>query len=124
MSNKRLQETYQEIQEMKKKRKGIKSMWKDELEHHARYQEIMEEMGELKEEKKKIEHELREANAADIREVDELTVEIKSSEELLSDLAFNMYLKDQTVEVTDEYKNRYVPQFVVKFKKDGTIAED
>ena len=109
---------------MKKKRKGIKSMWKDELEHHSRFQEIIEAMTELKDEKKKIEHELREANASDISEVENLTLEIKASEELLSDLAFNMYMKDQSVEVTDEYNNRYVPQFVVKFKKDGTIAED
>jgi len=99
-------------------------MWKDELEHHARYQEIMEEMIELKDQKKKIEQELREANAADISEVEDLNLEIKASEELMSDLAFNMYMKDENVEVVDEYKNRYVPQFVVKFKKDGTIVED
>ena len=109
---------------MKKKRKGIKSMWKDELEHHSNYQKIIEEMTELKDQKKKIEQELREANAADISEVEDLTLEIKASEELLSDLAFNMYMKEENVEVTDEYNNRYVPQFVVKFKKDGTIVEE
>ena len=119
----RLNKTYQDIKQMKKERKTIKDSWRDALQHDTRYQEVVEEMKSLREEKKRIEAEVIESSPRDAQKADELSFEIKSSEELVSDLALNLYMKDETVEIVDEYNNRYVPQFVVRFKKDGMAEE-
>ncbi len=115
----RLQEVYAEIQLLKKQRKEIKDGFKNELEHHERYQELLEEMKKFKDEKKSIETQVRESAPGESQKLQDVEVELKADEELLSDLAFNLLMKDETVEVTDQYKNRYVPKFVVKFTKEG-----
>ena len=119
----RLQKTHKEIREMKKERKDIKASWKDELQNDARYQELLEELQTLKDEKKQIEKRVHEQAPGELSKVEDLTHEIKSNEELMSDLAFNMLMKEEQVELSDEYNNRYVPQFLVRFKKDGTVEE-
>lgn len=125
MSNlSRLQEIHKEIRAMKKERKEIQSAWKDELAHHDRYQEVLEEAGKLKEEKREIETSIRSQSPHEAQRVEELAQEIKSQEELLSDLAVNLLMADETVELSDEDNNRYVPQFVVRFKKDGIVKAD
>ena len=120
----RLQEVYAEIQVLKKQRKEIKDGFRDELTHHERHGDLVEEMKKLKEEKKLIENQAREASPGDSQKLQDIDVELKANEELLSDLAFNLLMKDQTVEVTDQYRNRYVPKFVVKFTKEGEIEEN
>lgn len=115
----RLVETHRELQTMKKERKELKQAFKDELSHNERYQEIKEQLDELKLEKKAIENEVYAAAPGDVQRVEDLTTEIKSSEELLSDLAFNMIMDNQVVEIEDEETQvRYVPQFKVTFKKE------
>lgn len=120
----RLQEVYAEIQVLKKQRKDIKESFKDELTHHERYGDVIEEMKKFKEEKKMIENQVREASPSDSQKLQDIDVELKANEELLSDLAFNLLMKDQTVEVTDAYRNRYIPKFTVKFTKEGEVEEN
>ena len=92
-------------------------MCKDELSHHDRHREIVEEMKELRMEKKSIEQDLR-MNALGVEaELDELKTEILSDSELLADIALNMYTSGENVEIVDEYENRYVPLFKVSFKR-------
>jgi hypothetical protein len=119
----RLQEVYNELRELKEERKKLKESIKDELKHHERHEQVLDEMNTLKAEKKMIETQVREAAPKDAQRLDEIAVEIKSNEELLSDLAFNLLMKNETVELTDKEANRYVPQFVVKFKKEGYSDE-
>jgi len=119
MSDKaRLQELYAEIQALKKQRKEIKDMIKNELDHHERYQDLGEELKKFKEEKKSIETQVREASPSDSQKLQDIDVELKANEELLSDLAFNLLMADETVEIIDERKNRWVPKFTVKFTKE------
>lgn len=120
----KIQELHDEIRAMKKERKEINQILKDELSHVERYGALIEEMQTLKEEKKSIENEIRERTPNDALRLDELKIDIKSSEELMSDLAFNLLMKDETVEISDEYDNRYEPQFLVKFKKAGYTEEE
>lgn len=114
----RLQELYVEIQLLKKQRKDLKDTFKDELSHHARHGELIEEMKTLKAEKGSIETDVRSKSPADAQKLQDIETELKANEELLSDLAFNLLMKDESVEVTDQYENRYVPKFQVKFTKD------
>lgn len=92
-------------------------MVKDELAQNERYQEILEEMENLRTEKKTIEITVKESSPNEAARIDELAVEIKSNEELLSDLAFNLLMANETVEIEHE-ENRYTPKFTVRFKKD------
>ena len=124
MSDKnRLQEVYNELRELREERKKIKDAIKDELKHHERHTQVLDELATLKAEKKAIETHVAEQSPKDAQRLDEIAIEIKSNEELLSDLAFNLMMKDESVELTDQYSNRYVPQFVVRFRKDGYSDE-
>ncbi len=125
MSDKaRLQEVYAEIRKLKKQRKEIKDLFKNELEHHERYGKLKEEMDTLKAERKSIEVQVRESSPSDSLKLQDIEVELKANEELLSDLAFNLLMKDENIELEDEFKNRLLPQFLVKFKKQDAGAEE
>lgn len=115
----RLQELLNEIRAKKRRVKEIKDSLKDELAQVERYASVKEELDTLKAEKKGIEAAAREKAPKESAELEDLVTEIKADEELLSDLAMNMIMKNETVELVDEDKNKYVPQLVVKFKKDG-----
>ena len=111
-----LQEVHTRLKEKKAKRRDMNKMQQDELSVHARYQELCEEMMKLREEKKSIENELR--NAADAQELEALKIDIKTDHELLADIALNLYIANEPVEIVDEYNARWVPVFTVRFTKD------
>jgi len=48
---------------------------------------------------------------------DELKIDIDTDTELLADIALNMYVKEELVEIIDEYENAWYPHFKVNFKK-------
>jgi seryl-tRNA synthetase len=120
MSDKtRLQEVYNELRDLKDERKKIKDGIKDALKHDERYGQVIEEMSKLRAEKKSIEVRVKEETPQDASRLDDLAVEVQSNEELLSDLAFNLLMKNETVEITDKNDVKYVPQFSVRFKKEA-----
>lgn len=112
----KLEEIYHRLEANKKKRREINKMLKDELSQHARYQELLEEMRTLRDEKKSIEQDVK-ASASDFRELEDIKIEIDTDQEMLSDLALNMYVKNETVEIVDEYEQTWYPTFKVSFKK-------
>ncbi|PJE77251.1 hypothetical protein COV05_00155 [Candidatus Uhrbacteria bacterium CG10_big_fil_rev_8_21_14_0_10_48_16] len=112
----KLEEIYHRLEANKKRRKEINKMLKDELTHSSRYQEIVEEMQTLREEKKGIEQNVRAGNS-DASDLDEIKIEIQTDQELLADMALNMYVKNETVEIKDEYDQTWYPVFKVNFKK-------
>jgi len=112
----KLEEVYARITVSKNKRKELNKMLKDELSVNARHQEIQEEMAVLRDEKKGIENEIR-SMSNDLSELDDLKIEIMTDMELLSDIALNMYMNKETVEIKDDFDNTWYPQFMVKFKK-------
>jgi len=111
-----LDEVYKRIEANKKKRRELNKMLKDELSNNARYQEIQEEAKTLREERKGIENELL-SSSGNLSEIDEIKIEINTDQELLSDIALNMYANKESVEIVDEYDNKWYPQFKVAFKK-------
>src|SRR3989338_5640503 len=115
----RLQEIHTEIETLKRRRKELNDRFKDELAQTPRHLELKEEMDTLKAERKSIENGIRERSGGEAAELDQIKMEIKSSEELMSDLAFNLIMKEESVELVDANLNRYVPVMLVKFKKDG-----
>ena len=113
-----LDEVYKRLCESKAERRELNRMFRDELANHARYQELLEELLKLKEEKKSIENDIHANSTGDRDRVDGLKLEITSDVELLSDIALNMYVRSETVEITDEDNVKWVPVFRVSFKKD------
>lgn len=114
---KKLEEVYKRLQESKKRRRDISKMYKDELSQSTRYQEIVEEMAKLREEKKSIENEIK-SSSKDYKELDDIKIDIQTDQELLSDIALTMYVDKEQVEIIDEYENKWYPMFKVTFKKE------
>jgi uncharacterized coiled-coil DUF342 family protein len=113
-----LKEVYSNLQAKKKERRELMKSFQDQLKHDGKYQEIVDEIKTLREQKKSIENTARAAAFADARQLDDLADEIKGSTELLTDVVVAKFLNRETVELTDEEENRLVPVFSVKFRKE------
>lgn len=112
-----LEEVYARLNENKRRAREIKNMQRDELTHSERHKEIKEEIKTLREEAKSIEHEVGGGMQKEMEELDELKSEIQADAELLADIALNMYVTHQTVEIVDENDVKWAPQFKVNFKR-------
>jgi len=111
------QQLYNEIQAKKATRKTIKDSLKDHYDHDPSYQKIKEEMQTIKDRKHAYDLNVREAYAKDYDELGRLNEEIRADEELLSDIAFQALLKNEKVEIKDEWGKDYLPVIKVVFKK-------
>ncbi|MEI8103416.1 MAG: hypothetical protein WCG84_00735 [Candidatus Moraniibacteriota bacterium] len=114
-----IQDIFLHLQEMKRSQRSIRKEYQDVLGQEAEYQKIVEEMKALRERKGQIETKAREAMGKRYAELEDLKDEIVSNQEMLSDVAMTTLMNGQTVEVTDEFENKYEPEFSVKFKKAG-----
>ena len=112
-----LQEVYNRINETKKKIKDIRGAYKDALAGTGSYQEIKEKIQALQMKKKQIEAGVKEGFSSELDKLDELNLDLKSDNMLLTDAAMSRLMKGETVELVDEYDNRYEPEFSVRFKK-------
>ncbi len=113
-----LEEVYGRLVLKKKQKRDLASAYQDELKNHARYQELLAQIKALRDEKKSIEAELLES-AGTAQDIDLLKIDIKSDLELLADIALNLYVSNQNVEIIDEWNNRWSPLFSVRFIKGG-----
>jgi hypothetical protein len=113
-----LDEVYSRLVKNKKRRSELNKMFKDEMSQDQRYGEVVEEMTRLREEKKGIENEIKAGAVNESNELDELKLDIATDQELLADIALNMYVKSETVEIIDEFDQKWTPQFKVSFKKE------
>lgn len=112
-----LNEVFNRLRETRKKKKSIQDVYRDALDQSKTYQEVVEQLQELKAKKLQLETTIKSDFEKEFAEMDRLKEHIESDQELLSDLALNQFVKGQTVEITDEHDTKYVPQFRVTFKK-------
>jgi hypothetical protein len=117
-----LEEVYSRLVLKKKQKRDLAAAYQDELKNHARYQELLAQIKALRDEKKSIECELLE-QAGTGQDIDLLKIDIKSDLELLADIALNLYVSNQNVEIIDEWNNRWSPLFSVRFVKGGYAEE-
>lgn len=118
-----LNEIHRRLEELKRRRRELNRIFKDELSQNEEYQEIVEKMKAMRERKKSIENQTKAACFAEADELDRIKEQIAGEKEMLTDVALNMYVEGQTVEIVDE-DTRYVPEFTVKFKKDKLAYQD
>lgn len=105
------------MRETKKKQKDIRSAYKDALVTSQEYQEITDKLKTLRERKKQLEATIKADFSGEFTKLDDMQVDLESDAALLSDIAMSQLMKGETVEVEDEYSNKYEPIFSVKFKK-------
>lgn len=111
-----LHEIYARLKQKKAERKDLKTSFQDELKNNQRHQQICEELQKLKLEKKAIENEIL-SREIDKAKLEELSLDIKTDSELLTDVTLNKFLANEPVEIVDEINIRWVPAFKVSFKK-------
>ena len=113
------------MREMKKEQKDLKEMYKDALAQADEYEEIVEQMKQLREKKKQIETRIQAEMGKAWEKLDDIKFEMETNKEMMTDIAMTTLMKGGRVEVKDEYENPYEPVFKVNFKKaeDGQTAE-
>ena len=119
-----MQTVFNEIREMKKEMKGIREMYKDALSQTDDYADIVEKAKELRDKKKQIETKVQNAMGKSYEKFEDLKSEVAANEELLNDIAMTTLMDGKTVEVVDEYSNKYEPTYVVRFKKTNEIKTE
>lgn len=119
-----MQRVFDEIRESKKEMKKIRVQYKDALEQTDKYQETAEKIKELREEKKKIEMRVQGELGKTYQKLEDLKVEVAGKEEMLNDIAMTTLMDGKTVEVVDEYRNRYEPVYIVRFRKTNEIKKE
>ena len=112
-----IQGVFDRIREIKKEQKELKEMYKDALVQADKYEEITEQIKELREQKKQIEARIQAEMGKAYEKLEDLKHEMESEKEMMNDIAISTLMKGETVVVTDEYQNSYDPQYSVKFKK-------
>lgn len=112
-----LQEVFNRIRETTKKQKDIRCSFKDALSASQEYKEISDKMKTLRERKKQLEMTIKADFSGEFTKLDDMQVDLESDKVLLSDISMSKLMKGETVEVEDEYSNKYEPLFTVKFKK-------
>jgi hypothetical protein len=112
-----IQEVFIRIQENKKKLKDLKSTYKDALDTAPGYKEVVDQLKVLREKKKHIENQVKENFSAEFTKIDDITIDIQSDQEMMSDIALTTVMKGETVSVKDQYEQEFEPTFAVKFKK-------
>ncbi|HAV11456.1 MAG TPA: hypothetical protein DCX32_02840 [Candidatus Moranbacteria bacterium] len=121
-----IQEIFIKMREMKKEQKDLKEMYKDALAQADEYEEIVEQMKQLREKKKQIETRIQAEMGKAWEKLDDIKFEMETQKEMMTDIAMTTLMKGERVEVKDEYENPYEPVFKVNFKKaeDGQTSEE
>ena len=112
-----IQDVFARLQKLRGEQRNIRKQFKEALKSSFEHEEISEKIKTLREKKKQIELSVRQNMESDIRRLEDLTIDIESDQELISDIALTKLMKGETVKVTDEHNAEFEPIFVVKFKK-------
>lgn len=114
---KKIKEIYNRIQENKLKLKELKNSVKDVLSNDFSYSKMKAELEEKRKELKILEKQLIASNMVNYDQIENYKIDIKTDEELLKDIALNLLMKNEQVELVDKYDNKYIPELKVSFKR-------
>lgn len=113
-----LQDIFDRIQVTKKKIKDIKLAYRDALSTSEEYKNLDIKIKDLRVRKKQIEQSIKQDFSGEFQKLDDYKIDLESDKAMLSDAAMSKLMKGETVEVTDEWDNKYEPNWNVKFKKE------
>lgn len=112
-----IHEVFNRIKEKKQEKKKLHTSFKDALQNSKAYQDVLDEFERIKAKKLQAETAIKAEFEQELRKLDEIKSHLASDVQLLSDMALTSLMKGETVEVTDEYDQKYEPIFSVRFKK-------
>lgn len=113
-----LQEVFDRVKGKKLEVKKLTSVYKDALATSKPYQDLLDQMKDLKAKKQAMEAEIQAHFESELQEIARLKCDIEADEQLMSDLALTTLMRGETVEVKDgDTGNLYEPLFNVRFKK-------
>ena len=112
-----LQEVFTGLQEKKQEKKKLQSVYKDALSNNQPYSDLVDKLKEMREKKKTMEYQIQAELGADYDRLEDLKLEIKAEQEMLSDIALTQYMQGEEVTITDEHDQEYEPVLKVSFKK-------
>jgi len=119
-----IQEVFNQIQEVKKQQKTIKTAFRDALNNSGEYKKLVDDLKVMKESKKVLEQSIKEEFKAELDKLDDLKIDLETQNMMLNDIALTKIMNGESIEVVDMYNNAYEPIFSVKFKKTNVIKEE
>lgn len=119
-----LQEVFNKIQEAKGEMRKIRKDYKDDLAQTENYADTVEKLTELREKKKQIETWVQGQMGRAWERYEELKNDVTANEQMLSDIAMTTLMDGKTVEVVDEFSNKYEPIYVVRLRKTNEIVKE
>lgn len=114
---KSVQEVFTQLKEISQEQKEIRKEYRDALTQADKYEETLEKLDGLKQEKKQIEERIQGTMGSRWEKLEELKSKAKELKQMQSDVAMTTLMDGKTVEVQDEFNNVYEPVFSVSFKK-------
>lgn len=112
-----LKDVLQRIRSIKQEKRKIASVFRDVLAQSKPYQQVLDEMRELRAKKLRLETEMRQEFLKEMEKAEKLSQDLKTDTQLLSDMALTKFMKGESIEVVDENDTKYEPVFKVTFKK-------
>lgn len=112
-----IQAIFDRIKQSKAEQKLIRDAYKSELANHGSYGDLKDKYEEARAHKKEIETAIKTAMTTDFVKLEALKNSIAADEEMISDIAYNKLMKGETVEILDEFGNKYDPIIIVRFEK-------
>lgn len=113
----KLSVVFNRIQERKKEQRALRAMYRDALSVNGQYQEILQELEDLKFKKKNIEASVQAGFKEEFDKLEGLKLHLAADKQLLSDIALTQFSKGELGRLVDENQVEYDPIFTVKFKK-------
>ena len=101
----------------KQEMKELNLMIKDALANSKQYQDILEDIAELKSKQNKIKEGIMDDFNSELNKLDTLKLDVENDKMLLSDATLSKILKGEKVEVEDDRGNKYQPIFKVTYKR-------
>lgn len=114
-----MQEVFDQVQELKKTRKGIGKEYRDALSQDNGYVEITEELKKLREKKKLLESGVQAEMGQRWEDFERFKAEIESLDEMLTDIAMTNLMEGKSINLKDKDNVEYEPSYKITFKKIG-----
>lgn len=109
---------YNRILELKKKKRELTAILKDQYAQSPEYLELNEKIQALREKRKQVTQAIDSHNSDTVNKLDDLKIDLASEKELFNDVMLNTLVKGETVELQNEYQQAMLPIFSVSLRAD------
>jgi len=100
----------------KQRRKEIREQIKDVFSQNTSYVETSNQIAAIRSKKQQLEAEMMQTMPTEQEELDKLTLSINDDQQCLSDLAFSLLMKGQSIAIEGE-SVRYEPVIKIKYER-------